>query len=90
MPMTMAEGEESFMVLDRRERAVILQRGTRNLEIRSEDSPQAEVEAAWRDELSKRIDDIRSGVVEFLDFDDSHRKIRAQLIVRRMEFDRAP
>lgn len=71
MPMTMAEGEESFMVLDRRERAVILQRGTRNLEIRSEDSPQAEVEAAWRDELSKRIDDIRSGVVEFLDFDDS-------------------
>lgn len=71
------------MALDRREQAAILQRGIRNLDTRSEDLPQDEVEAAWRDELSKRIDDIRSGAVELLDFDESHRQIRAQLIARR-------
>ena len=83
MSMTMAQVEEAFMALDRREQAAILQRGIRNLDTRSEDLPQDEVEAAWRDELSKRIDDIRSGAVELLDFDESHRQIRAQLIARR-------
>jgi len=79
----MAQVEEALMALDRREQAAILQRGIRNLDTRSEDLPQDEVEAAWRDELSKRIDDIRSGAVELLDFDESHRQIRAQLIARR-------
>ena len=83
MTMTMAQVEEALMDLDRREQAAILQRGIRNLDTRSEDLPQDEVEAAWRDELSKRIDDIRSGAVELLDFDESHRQIRAQLIARR-------
>ncbi|MFN8047998.1 MAG: addiction module protein [Ancrocorticia sp.] len=83
MTMTMAQVEEALMALDRREQAAILQRGIRNLDTRSEDLPQDEVEAAWRDELSKRIDDIRSGAVELLDFDESHRQIRAQLIARR-------
>lgn len=71
------------MALDRREQAAILQRGIRNLDERSEDLPQAEVEAAWRDELSRRVDDIGSGAVELLDFDESHRQIRAELIARR-------
>ena len=71
------------MALDRREQTAILQRGIRNLDTRSEDLSQAEVEAAWRDELSRRIDDIRSGAVELLDFDESHRQIRAELIARR-------
>ncbi len=83
MSMTMAQVEEAFMALDRREQVAILQRGIRNLDTRSEDLPQAEVEAAWRDELSRRIDDIRSGAVELLDFDESHRQIRAELIARR-------
>ena len=83
MTMTMAQVEEALMALDRREQAAILQRGIRNLDTRSEDLSQAEVEAAWRDELSRRIDDIRSGAVELLDFDESHRQIRAQLIARR-------
>ena len=83
MTITMAQVEEALMALDRREQAAILQRGIRNLDTRSEDLPQDEVEAAWRDELSKRIDDIRSGAVELLDFDESHRQIRAQLIARR-------
>lgn len=83
MSMTMAQVEEAFMALDRREQVAILQRGIRNLDTRSEDLSQAEVEAAWRDELSRRIDDIRSGAVELLDFDESHRQIRAELIARR-------
>lgn len=58
-------------------------RDIRNLDTRSEDSPKAEVEEPWRDELGKRIDDVRSGAVELLDFDKSHRQIRAQLFARR-------
>ncbi len=81
--MTVAQVEEAFAALDRREQATILQRGIRNLDTRSEDLPEAEVEATWRDKLSKRIDDIRSGAVELLDFDESHRQIRAQLVARR-------
>lgn len=83
MSKNMAQAEEALMALDRREQAALLQRGIRNLETRSEDLPQDEVEAAWRDELSRRIDDIRSGAVELLDFDESHRQIRAELIARR-------
>lgn len=83
MSKNMAQAEEALMALDRREQAALLQRGIRNLETRSEDLPQDEVEAAWRDELSKRIDYIHSGAVELLDFDESHQRIRAQLIARR-------
>lgn len=83
MSMTMAQVEEAFMALDRREQAAILQRGIRNLDTRSGELPQDIVDAEWRDELSKRIDDIHSGAAELLDFYESHRQIRAQLIARR-------
>ncbi|MFZ1383113.1 MAG: addiction module protein [Scrofimicrobium sp.] len=80
MAIAMAQVEKALMALDRREQAALLQRGIRNLNTRSEGLQQDDVEAAWRDELSKRIDDIHSGAVELLDFDESHRQIRAQLI----------
>lgn len=83
MSMTMAQVEKALMALDRREQAAILQRGIRNLNTRSEGLQQDEVEVAWRDQLSKRIDDIHSGAVELLDFDESHRQICAQLTARR-------
>lgn len=43
----------------------------------------AEVDAAWRVELRRRIDDIESGKVELLDVDESHAQLRAELAARR-------
>lgn len=83
MSMTMAQVEETFNALIRRERAAILQRGIRNLDTRAEELPASQVEGEWRNELSRRINDMRSGEVELLDLDESHRQIRAQRIARR-------
>ena len=47
------------------------------------DDEQAEVDAAWRSELRRRIDDIESGKVELLDVDESHAQLRADLAARR-------
>lgn len=47
------------------------------------DDEQAEVDAAWRSELRRRIDDIESGKVELLDVDESHAQLRAELAARR-------
>lgn len=44
---------------------------------------QAEVDAAWRSELRRRIDDIESGKVELLDADEVHAQIRAKLAAMR-------
>lgn len=48
------------------------------------DDEQAEVDAAWRTELRRRIDDIESGKVELLDVDESHAQLRAELAARRV------
>lgn len=45
---------------------------------------QAEVDAAWRSELLRRIDDMESGKVELLDVDESHAQLRAELAARRV------
>lgn len=69
MTMTMAQVEEALMALDRREQAAVLQRGIRNLDTRSDDVPQQEVETAWHDELGKRIDDAHlNRMFEFFEF----------------------
>ena len=44
---------------------------------------QAEVDAAWRSEIRRRIDDIESGKVELLDADEVHAQIRAKLDAMR-------
>lgn len=84
MSMTVAEVEQALLALDRHDRAEVLHRGIRSLEM---DDPfaeeQAEVDAAWRAEFRRRIDDIESGKVELLDADESHAQLRAELAARR-------
>lgn len=70
------------MSLDHHEQAV-LQRDLPSLDSRPESTSQDDVEAAWREELSRRVSDIKDGTVELLDFDQSHQQIRAQLTTRR-------
>ncbi len=46
------------------------------------ETPQDEIDAAWRDELSRRIDDIESGKVEMVPLDEAFARIRAKLAAR--------
>lgn len=84
MAMNVAEIEEALLSLDRHDRAAVLQSGIRSLD---EDDhiveDQAEVDAAWRSELRRRIDDIESGKVELLDADEVHAQISAKLAAMR-------
>ncbi|MBK0421094.1 addiction module protein [Leucobacter sp. CSA2] len=47
------------------------------------DDEQAQIDAAWRSELRRRIDDIESGKIELLDADEVHAQIRAKLAAMR-------
>lgn len=84
MTMSVAEVEQLLLSMDRQDRAEVLHRGIRSLDA---DDPgvhdQAEVDAAWRSELRRRIDDIESGKVELLDAAEVHAQLRAELAARR-------
>jgi hypothetical protein len=82
--MNVAEVERALLSLDRRDRAEVLHRGIQSLDVDDQAAEdQAEIDAAWRSELRRRIDDIESGKVELLDVDESHAQLRAELATRR-------
>jgi len=85
MSMSLAEVEQAFFALDRRDRAALIHRGLQTLdaeEEQGEQGEQGEVDAAWHDELRRRIDDIENGKVELLDADEVHAQIRAELVAK--------
>ena len=43
----------------------------------------AEIDAAWCEEIERRVNDIRTGRAQMLDMDESHAQIRARLAARR-------
>lgn len=65
--------------MNRRDRAAVIQRGLRSLDDEIEETSQEEIDAAWRDELSRRIDDIWSGKVKMLSFDEVLANVRDEL-----------
>lgn len=79
MSMTMDQVEEALLALNRRDRAAVIQRGLRSLDDEIEETSQEEIDAAWRDELSRRIDDIESGKVKMLSHDEVFARTRAEL-----------
>ncbi len=79
MSMTMDQVEEALLALNRRDRAAVIQRGLRSLDDEIEETPQEEIDAAWRDELSRRIDDIESGKVKMLSHDEVFARARAEI-----------
>ncbi len=81
--MNVAEVEQALLALDERDRAALIHRRLRSFETGDVDTDQAEVDAAWRLELHRRIADIESGKVELLDVDESHAQLRPELAARR-------
>ena len=47
------------------------------------DSDPTEVDAAWRDEIGSRVNDIVEGKVELLDADETYRMLSAELASKR-------
>ncbi|MGO1316564.1 MAG: addiction module protein [Cellulomonadaceae bacterium] len=82
MSMNVTEVERALLALDQHDRAAVIHRGLRSLDATDENVDQAEVDAAWRAEFRRRIDDVESGKVELLDVDESHAQLRAQLAAR--------
>lgn len=48
-----------------------------------DDDEQAEIDAAWDEEIDKRVEDMLSGKVETVDGEETLRMIRADLVARR-------
>lgn len=48
-----------------------------------DDAEQVEVDAAWDEEIDRRIDDILSGKVELVDGEETQRIVRKMLAERR-------
>ncbi|HMR50698.1 MAG TPA: addiction module protein [Arachnia sp.] len=47
------------------------------------DAEQSEVDAAWDEEIDRRVDDILSGKVELVEGEETRRMARAMLAARR-------
>ena len=45
----------------------------------------AAIDAAWCEEIERRVNDIRTGRVQMLDMDEAHAQIRAHLAARRQQ-----
>lgn len=80
--MTLTEVEQAMLALDRRDLAALIHRGIQVLDHGDSEASQDEVDGAWRDELSKRIDDIESGKVETVPAEDVFARVRANLAAR--------
>ena len=83
MSMNVAEVEQAMLALGRRDLAALIHRGIQVLDHGDTDTPQNEIDAAWRDELGKRIDDIQSGKVETVSLDESFARARAAVAAMR-------
>lgn len=83
MSMNVAEVERAMLALDRRDLAAVIHRVLQALDHSDTDEPHEETDAAWHDELGKRIDDIQSGKVETVPAEDVFAHIRAKLAARR-------
>jgi putative addiction module component (TIGR02574 family) len=83
MSMSVADVERALLALDQHDRAAVIHRGLQSLDSDTSDVDQDAVDAAWRDELRRRVDEIESGKVELLDLDEVHAQIRAELAAMR-------
>lgn len=83
MSMTAAEVEQAMLALDRHEIAALIHRGIQAIDQGDTETPQEEIDAAWRDEIAQRIEDIQSGKVETVPLDESFARARAAVAAMR-------
>ena len=75
MGRTFRQIQEDIQALDVRERLLIVQQLIADLDM----PPDMNVEAAWSDEIRRRLDAVRSGNSQTVSADDAIAEIRARL-----------
>lgn len=69
MASEVAEVERALLALAPKERAAVIHMGVLSLDGVSTEVPQVEVDAAWRTEISSRLEDVIEGRVELGSFE---------------------
>ncbi|MFT4011093.1 MAG: addiction module protein [Nocardioidaceae bacterium] len=78
MALKADEVYQAGLELDLDERTVVAHRLLASLHP-DDDASHPEVDAAWRDEIGTRVDDILDGSVELVSAEESHARIEALL-----------
>lgn len=66
-----------MLALDQSELAALIHRGIEALDPGDTESSQEEIDARWREELRRRIEDVEQGRVETVPLDESFARARA-------------
>lgn len=74
---------EAVLALAPEDRAAVAHQALLSLDADATETDQAEVDAAWRDEIERRVDDALAGRVELVDADEHYAQLRASLAARR-------
>ena len=77
MTPQVSEVLEKALTLSTQERGLLIDRLIESLD---EGPPEEGVEAAWADEIKRRVDDIRSGKVEMIPGEEVRRRLAARLL----------
>ncbi|MDR1388334.1 MAG: addiction module protein [Propionibacteriaceae bacterium] len=72
-----AEVERALLALAPQDRAAVIERGIVSLD--DDGATQGQIDAAWRDVLRGRIDDIERGGVELVSGEESEARVQALL-----------
>lgn len=73
---------EAGLELDPDERAVVANVLLKSLHHGSE-AEQGEVDEAWSEEISSRLDEVLEGKVQLVDADEHYERLRAEVAARR-------
>jgi hypothetical protein len=82
MAMGMAVVEEALLALAPDERAAVIHTGLLSLDGDDVVENQAEVDAAWRDEIASRLDDVLGGGVALGTFESTRARFSAMYPAR--------
>lgn len=83
MSINLAKAEEAMLALDHSDLAALIHRGIQILDAGDSEASQDEIDSAWREELSKRIDDIENSRIQTVPADDVFARVRVNLAARR-------
>ncbi len=73
-----AEVERALLALSEHDRAAVIHAGLLSLDGGLDPVEQGEVDAAWRDELGGRLDDVLNGRVELGTFEQTYARFAAK------------
>lgn len=78
MASKVAEVERALLALSEHDRAAVIHTGLLSLDGGLGPVEQGEVDAAWRDEIGTRLDDVLNGQVELGTFEQTYARFTAK------------